>query len=673
MSDPALLEIMARKVATVADEMAITLRRTSRSIFVKEAADFGVGVADLKGQMFAWPSATPGTMSMDQPLWGAIQAVPEVEPGDVIITNDAYTSDGLSTHLPDVNLIQPYFHEGRVVAYGWCFCHFSDVGGCVPGSLSATNTEVFQEGFRIPPMKLVRKGVLNRTFVDLFRANCRIPDINMGDMKAMLGALYTGRQRIQALIERHGADTILEAQEALQAYSAARARDALRLLKDGVYEFWDYVDDDRVTNIPIRLRVRMTVNDGLVHLDVTGTDPQVSSAFNFPSMGEMRSLLARRLLTFICTHAKSIAFNAGIYRPITTTIPPATVLNAQFPDAHGLRFVSVRRFSDVLSGAILQAAPKHMVAPASGSGPTIVALYEDGTDGGARKVHVIECLSGGMGAGLSQDGVDARDATQVNFQNHPVETVEAEAGVTVVDYDVHLDSGGPGRWRGGVGQSITVRVLRDGGALHPRNMDRFRFPAWGFAGGRPGRPTRCVLNLGRPGERALNNVDHVPVNAGDTLTIMMGGGSGYGDALKRDPERVLEDVIQGFVSRQAADADYGVVITGDAVDPAATRRLRQRRKARRPVFDFGPERDAWEAVFDDDAMCALNRNLAGLSRSVRQPTRRRIFDQVAPDLPRPGEGSFADTLADAAGLRRRLARAMDQTFGPPPRKRRQRA
>jgi len=673
MRDPALLEIMARKVATVADEMAITLRRTSRSIFVKEAADFGVGVADLKGQMFAWPSVTPGTMSMDQPLWGTIQAIPKVEPGDVIITNDAYTSDGLSTHLPDVNLIQPYFHAGRVVAYGWCFCHFSDVGGCVPGSLSATNTEVFQEGFRIPPMKLVRKGVLNRTFVDLFRANCRIPNINMGDMKAMLGALYTGRQRTQALIERHGVDTVLEAQETLQAYSAARARDALRLLKDGVYEFWDYVDDDRVTNIPIRLRVRMTVNDGLVHLDVTGTDPQVSSAFNFPSMGKMRSLLARRLLTFICTHAKSIAFNAGVYRPITTTIPPATVLNAQFPDAHGLRFVSVRRFSDVLSGAILQAAPEHMPAPASGSGPTILALYEDAADGGGRKVHVIECLSGGMGASLGQNGVDARDATQVNFQNHPIETVEAEAGVMVVNYDVHLDSGGPGRWRGGVGQSITIRVLRDGGALHPRNMDRFRFPAWGFAGGRPGRPTRCILSLGRPGERELNNVDHVPVNAGDTLTIMMGGGSGYGDALKRDPQRVLEDVIQGFVSRQAAVADYGVVITGDAVDPAATRRLRHGRKARRPVFDFGPERDAWEAVFDDDAMCALNRNLAGLARSVRQSTRRRIFDQVAPDLPRPGEGSFADTLADAAGLRRRLARAMDQTFEPPRRKRRQRA
>ena len=655
---------MARKVATVADEMAITLRRTSRSTFVKEAADFGVGVADLKGRMFAWPSETPGTMSMDQPLGGAIRAVPEVEPGDVIITNDAYTSDGLSTHLPDVNLIQPYFHDRRVVAYGWCFCHFSDVGGSVPGSLAATNTEVFQEGLRIPPMKVVKKGKINSTFVDLFRANCRIPDINMGDLKAMLGALYTGRQRIEALIERHGPDILVEAQEALQAYSAAKARDALRLLKDGAYEFWDYVDDDRITNIPIRLRVRMTVNDGLVHLDVTGTDPQVSSAFNFPSMGEMRSLLARRLLTFICTHAPSIAFNAGVYRPITTTIPPATVLNAQFPDAHGLRFISVRRFSDVLSGAILQAAPKHMPAPASGSGPTIVALYEGAADGGGRHVHVIECLSGGMGAGLGQDGVDVRDATQVNFRNHPVETVEADAGVEVVNYDVHRDSGGPGRWRGGVGQSITVRMLHDGAALHPRNMDRFRFPAWGFAGGRPGRPTRCVLNLGRPGLRELNNVDHVAVNAGDTLTIMMGGGSGYGDPMERDPERVLDDVIQGFVSRQAAGADYGVVITDGAVDAVATRRLRQRRAVRRPVFDFGPERDAWEAVFNDATMCTLNRNLAGLARSARQPTRRWIFDQVVSDLPRPGEGSFADALADVAGLRRRLARAMDQTFGP---------
>lgn len=251
-----------------------------------------------------------------------------------------------------------------------------------------------------------------------------------------------------------------------------------------------------------------------------------------------------------------------------------------------------------------------------------------------------------------------------NMANHAIETIEATHGVLVYEYDIRPDSGGAGRWRGGVGQMISVEFLRDGGLVVPRGMERMRFPAWGVAGGRPAAPFRTVFNPGGPGERTLPKLDQFPVNRGDRVTMLMPGAAGYGDPLERDPEAVRRDVAEGFVGRDAALADYGVVLdaAGD-VDHAATRKERsaRRRRTNRGMFDFGPEREAWEAVFDDAFMDELNRRLRRLPRAVRYETRRRLFERIVPELTTTDhQPRFIEVLADVAAVRNRRDAALEE-------------
>jgi N-methylhydantoinase B len=662
----ALLEIMSKKVSAVADEMALTLKRTSRSTFVKEAGDFGVGVADLNGRIFAWPSdsTVSGVSSIFYPIEGLVDAISDLEPGDVIGTNDAYTSQGLATHLSDYHLVRPIFHDDRIVAYGWCFCHFCDVGGRVPGSVSPTNLEIFQEGLRVPPIKLVRRGALNEDFITIFTANSRTPDLNMGDFKALLAALRTGEQKVERLIARHGVETFMACQEELQAYSEAKARDVLRALPDGVYEFWDYVDDDMVTRIPFRIRLKVTIRDGTVHIDLTGTDPQVPGSLNYPSMGQLRSGFTRRLVTFICTGDKTIPFNAGIFRPFSVTNPPGHVLHAEYPDAISSRVDTTRRLNDVMNGILLKAVPDRMAAPAGGASVTLV-LSEHDPRGGQQIVNVLQSMRGGMGAFRGNDGVDARDVSYVNMKNQRLETIEGQSGVIIRDYDVHADSGGPGQWRGGVGQMMTVEARRDGSTLIIQGMDRIRFPGWGVFGGRPAAPFRIVLNKGRPEEKELSRLDRLDLNAGDTVTIMMPGGSGYGDPFERDPEAVMDDLRLGFVTRAGAKRDFGVVATNKGLNRQATEKFRTTRVRQnvRAEFDFGSEREAWERVFDDATLLELNRQLMTLPRSQRFDKRHWIFEQVVPDMPAAGMGRVAAAIGDPDEARARLADAMAKVFG----------
>ena len=666
--NPALLEILSRKVSGIADEMALTLKRTARSAFVKEGGDFGVGVADLAGNIFAWPSdsTVSGVSTIYYPLHGVIEAFPDLEPGDVIGTNDAYTSDGLSTHLPDYHLVRPYFHAGRIVAYGWCFCHFNDVGGRVPGSVSPTNTDIFQEGLRVPPLKIVRGGAVNDDWLALFTANSRSPELNLGDFKALLAALETGAKRVQRMIARHGADAFTDCQDALLAYAEEKTRAVLRTVPEGVYEFWDFVDDDMITPYPYRIRLAVTFRDGAVTIDLSDTDPQVPSALNYPSMGRMCAGFTRRLVTFICTHDKTIPFNAGIFRPIAAINPPGHAMNAEFPNAIGSRLDTIRRLNDVLNGILLQAAPERMAAPSGGA--SLEVIYSEPETGGRNRsrITVVQSMRGGMGAYSGSDGVDGRDVSYVNVKNQRLETVESLSGIVVHEYEVRADSGGPGAWRGGVGQMITFETRHDGGTLIIQGIDRQRFQGWGVFGARPVAPFRVIRNRGLADETELSRFDRLELAAGERVTVMMPGGSGFGDPLKRDPESVLSDARLGFVTEEGALRDYGVAIAAGRVDQAATKRVRSEHAPPnvRRDFDVGPEREAWEAVFDDETMRVFNRNLYRLPRSVRLARRTWIFEQVIPAMPEAGRGSVAAAIGDPDAARARLAEAMESAFGP---------
>ena len=531
--DSVSLEILYRRFAAVADEMTSNLKRASRSVYVKEAGDFGTALIDRDGHVFAFPDST-SVSAIERHCGPSIRMAAPLEEGDVILTNDPYRSEGLATHLPDLHLIKPYFHQGRIVAYGWCFIHFMDLGGRVPSSISPSSNEIFQEGLIIPPMKIVKRNAMNHDLVAIFSTNCRTPFQNVADIKAMLGALETGRQRVADIIVSHGIATFLEAQAAVQDYAAAKTRQVLRRIPDGIYEFWDFMDDDHKSRVPLRFRVKLTARDGEVEIDVSGTDPQVDSAYNIPTISWRHPWLVMRLIRFILTHDQTIPLNNGIYRHITAVNPPGTAANAEFPDAVGIRQASASRLNDALNGTLLKAAPDLMSALTSGVIVPVV-LVEPAAAGGNRNVTVIEPLFGGMGAYKGHDGVDCRDNSPANLSNHPIETIESDIGVVVREYDVRPDSGGAGRWRGGCGQVLSFEVLKDGGVVLGRGMERMRFPAWGYGGSKPAARLRAILNRGRPDEQELAKIDELHVMAGDVVTFMSPGSSGYGEPLTPQP------------------------------------------------------------------------------------------------------------------------------------------
>lgn len=645
--DPVTLEILGNKMTATAEEMGITLQRTGRTLYVKETADFGTALATPDGAFFAYPHGIGVCGFVDLNCGPAVRAVPDLEPGDVIATNHPYESGGLATHTPDLHLIKPYFHDGKIVAYGWTFVHVADMGGRVPSSISPSSTELYQEGLLIPPIRLMRRGAYVPEVIALLRANCRTPEDNVGDLKAMLSALAVGERRVAEMIAQYGIDDFMAGQRDILDYARQKARAVLRTIPDGDYDFWDYMDDDSATGVPLRLRVNMSVRDGQVALDFSDSDPQTASPFNIPSLGTRHAWLTLRLAAFVYTHDKTVPLNAGLFADIKVKTRQGSVVDPAFPAPVGIRHATAVRVYETVNGALAAALPE--VMPACNGGvliPVVLAEHDDAT--GGRNVIVVEPMVGGMGARHGHDGVDGRDSSIANLGNNPIESVEASAAAVVRAYALRPDSGGPGRWRGGVGLALTFEVLKDGGLVLGRGMERFRFAPWGMAGGQPGRKARTILNQGRKDERELGRIDVVEVRAGDTVTVLTPGGGGYGNPFDREPAAVLRDVRLGLVNPDAAEADYGVRIRDGAVDAATTEQLRHGRATPRAAreFVYGPEREHWERLFDDATMHRINDHLMGLPISGRTARRRAIFEAVVPGL--AADVSITD-LIDGSG------------------------
>jgi N-methylhydantoinase B len=644
--DPVLIEIFFHKVTAVAEEMAITLQRTARTTYVKEAGDFGTALATPEGRFFAYPKVMGVSGFLDSNVGPSLAAVGDLEPGDVVLTNHPYASQGLATHMPDLHLIRPIFHDGRIVAHAWDFIHSADIGGGVPSSISPRFSELFQEGLQIPPMKLVKAGVLNQDVLTLYTANCRTPEVNLGDIKAMQAALLVGERRVHELIARHGVAVFLQAQQDLVEYAATKALVVQRLIPDGSYDFWDLMDDDFNSRIPIRIRCRLTARAGRIHLDFSGTDPQVEAAYNIPTGGQRHPWLTLKLMHFIYSHDKSIPLNHGIFENITVDAPLGSVVNPEPGAAVGVRSATAIRLNEALVGAMSMARPGVMPAPSGGIMIPAVLVEQDSATG-ARRVMVLQSLVGGTGARAGADGVDGRDSSLANQRNTPIEKTEEEAEAVITDYALRQDSGGAGRWRGGTGVVFSVRIARPGSAVLGRGMERFVFRPWGMAGGRPAEKARVVVNPGTPAERELGKLDIFYPEPGDIVTIMTPGGGGYGDPLERPAERVRQDVLLGYVSVAAARRDYGVVLDGEVIDDAATEVLRQEMASHRGparAFDFGRERDAWDSLFDDATMTEINGLLMRLGPNVRAQRRRALFERVVPGLAK-GAPAGRETLA----------------------------
>lgn len=649
--DPVTVEILGNQLGALTEEMCLTLQRTSRSLYVKETADFCCAFAGVDGGFVAYPQGIGVSGFVGLNVLTAVRAVGELEPGDVIITNDPYHSGGLATHLTDIQVIEPYFYEGSVVGYGWAFIHCSDIGGRVPSSLSPINDEIYQEGLQIPPVKLVRAGEPDRSVEAFLRANSRTPEANVGDIQAMRAALRTGRERLAGVIAQHGVDTLLAGQHDLVELTARKARAALARLGSGTYRFVDYLDDDAVSPVPVRISVTATLSgEGELLLDFTGTDPQVAAAFNIATLGTVHAWITTRVLALICTLEPSIALNAGLIAPLSVMAPEGSLVNPVRPAAVGVRHAAASRVNDAIGGALGLAAPD--VLPAASSGLVVPVVVAEQSAGG-QNVQVLEPMVGGTGARLGADGVDGRDSGISNLSNNPVETVETEIGVEILRYGLRRDSGGAGEWRGGCGLELTFRVLGEGSRLLARGMERLCFRPWGVRGGRPGAATELIVNPGIGAEHHHDKIDVLPLRAGDVVTLLTSGAGGYGDPFRRDPASVLRDVERGVVSAAAAEHDYGVVITDGVLDETATARARTRKRDVVPGAELGPERQTWESVFDLASVDRLVEALFELPLPQRYPTRATIYADVLSKLP-PGFPKVPANAEQAAVARQLL-------------------
>ena len=559
--------------------------------------------------------------------------IPDYAEGDICMTNDPY-SGFVCTHGPDLHLWKPVFHEGEIVAFAVGHIHNTDVGGAVPASLSRSLTEVHQEGIRIPPTKLARAGRLDEALLKVIWANVRVPEQNWGDLKAQIAAMNTGERKVHEMIAKFGIATFRQGIMDLLDYAEQQARNLIRSLPDGEYFFSDYLDEDSVGGKPCRIALNVTIRGDALTLDFTGSDPQLESSLNMPTGGDARHVLIMVGLVYaLYSLDPTILLNAGLARPATGILPEGTIVNPKFPAAVGMRSLTCMRLQGVIFGAFSQIAPARMPAcPASGGPIMNVNTIDNRT--GRRVVASIDPISGGAGGDPLRDGADGSGANSSFLKNTPVEINEVEVPIKILRYGLAQDSGGAGLHRGGLGTLLEFEVFAPGTRITARNRDRSRFTAWGVLGGHAGRPSSFLLNPGSNHEVDLGNTDILKVGPGDVIRIASSGAGGWGPPHERPPGEVLADVRCGFVSREVAAAEYGVVIAGEGIDEAATAALRDklRSSATKGHFDYGEARRSFEALWTRANYDALTAILAELPVHWRYFIKHRIFERLA-ELP----------------------------------------
>lgn len=625
--DKATLQILADHCAAAAEAMAFTLMRTSHSTFVKETEDFSCGLLTLGGLTFASPRTLGATWYVGLDYGPVIKAIEHYEEGDICVTNDPY-SGFVATHPPDMHIWKPVFWKGELVCFVGGHIHNTDVGGAVPASLSRTLTEVYQEGIRIPPTKLFTRGQMDQRLIDILSMNVRQPEQNRGDLMAQIASVATGERRVHEMIERFGLETFKHGIGGLLDYAAEQAAAIIRTFPDGEYFHSEYADEDSDGGFPCRMAVTMTIKDGSVVLDFTGCDPQLGSSLNVPTGGRERHVLPTVGFVYaLYTLARgNLILNAGIMRVLRCILPEGTMVNPVMPAAVGMRSLSCATLQTLLIGVFSLACPDRFCAGPAG-GRSIMNVKTSTRDG--RPIMASIGPVGGGGGGMpTMDGEDGAGANGSFLRNTPVEINEVEVPIRILRYGLSPDSGGPGKYRGGMGVVMEFQVFAPDTMVTARNRDASRFTSFGIQGGRGGAPSRFVRNPGSEAPEELGNRDMVKCLPGDVICIVGAGAGGYGDPLERDPAAVLEDVRAGYVSVERALSDYGVVVRAGSVDEAATRRERASRP-RPPAgvhFDGGEARRDYEKMWSRDRYDALTRLMAKLPVNWRFFIKHRIFE-----------------------------------------------
>ena len=571
--DPITFEVVRNALASTADEMALVVIRSAYSQVIRDTMDFSTALCDRHGEQIAQGLTLAVQLGAFPAIMHHILAdVENTRAGDVFIANDPYGAGG--QHLPDIYVIKPVFFDGALEGYAATMAHHCDVGGIAPGSVALHATEIYQEGLRIPLLKLFEGGRENQTLLKIVEKNTRLPIQVIGDLRSQLAACEAGERGFIGLLEKYGAEILHPYLEELKDLAERMMKDEITAIPDGEYYAEDFIDGFGEEPQPLKIAVTVKVEGDHIILDFAGTSKQVPAAINCPvAMAHSSAHCAIR-----CIGSTDIPNCEGYMRPVTILAPEGTILNPLLPAACAARGVMGYRVFDAIMQALAPVVPDKVIAAGEG-GPTLFSLggYHKG-----KQFVLTEVMVGTWGARAGLDGVEGISNPAANLSNQPIELIEAEMPIRINRYALIPDSGGAGRCRGGLAFERELELLADE-ALCTVRSDRRDHPPYGLDGGESGSPSYNILNPG-PGQRVLPTMpmEGIKLSKGDIFQHIAAGGGGFGPPRDRPPERVLEDVLDEKVSIEAAWDSYGV-----AIDPESMTIDKKATAARRRTEDKG--------------------------------------------------------------------------------------
>ena len=544
--DPITLAILKNALDSIVDEVAYTVLRTARSEIVKDVMDYSAAICDANGEMIAQAK----TIALH--LGAVPEAIAEVmenyahdlKPGDAVILNDPYRG---GMHLPDIFMMFPVFYERKIQCYCVVICHHTDVGGRVPGSNASDSTEIYQEGLRIPPLKLYHQGKMDTTLETLIGANVRVPELVLGDLKAQYTACQVCNRQLQKVFTQYGLSTSTLYFKELLDYAERLTRAEISQWSDGEYNFIDYIDDDGFNDEPLPINVKITVKDNHLWVDYTGSSPQVEAALNMTmSYTNSCSYLSVRSVL-----GQDIPNNSGVFRCITVTAPQASILNPVLPAPCAARALTGYRVFDAMLGALSKIVP-HKVPAAGEGGNTVVSI------GGYRADRtpfiIVDMICGAWGGRPDKDGVEAITNPSQNLSNTPIESLESRQPIRVQQYALIANSCGAGKWRGGLGVSRSYQLLADEAVLQLR-ADRVKFNSYGLNGGKPGALSKNWIY--RDGQwHAVAGKVTTTIKKGDIVRHDQSGAGGHGNPHHRCKELIKNDLWNGKITMEYAQEHF---------------------------------------------------------------------------------------------------------------------
>lgn len=554
------LDIVKDSLLAAGEEMFYALARTSMSPIIYEVLDYASGLTDSKGQLLTQGNGVTGFIGlltfMVKETLDKFNGGKDLEPGDIIIMNDPYNGGG--SHLSDVGLLMPIFYKGELVSFSVNKAHWTEVGGKDPGSWTTDSTEIFQEGLQFPCIKLFNKGKINDALIDLIRANVRFPDLSLGDMWAQIAALRTGEKRFIELCDKYSKDTVLASIERLLDQSEKLTRKELQKLPKGIFEAEDYIDNDGLNDEPLKVKVKVTITDDKFTCDFRGSHPQVLGPVNC----SYAALVSAIRTIFLAITNPEQDVNDGVFRPLEVITDKGSIFSCERPGAVSTYWESMVYGSDLVWKALAPELPYRLSA---GHLLSVGAINYSGIHPDTKEPFIIcEPSAGGWGAGEGKDGEAGQFcvADGETF-NVPIEVAETRYGVLVDEYKFRADGAGAGKFRGGSGVIRSYRALSDNQSFTV-TFGRNKFLPWGALGGEKGSKNEFdIIKASGEKDGPFAKCARYPLNTNDVVRLITASGGGYGNPLERDPEKVVMDVKNEFVTLDQAKNDYGVIIDKD--------------------------------------------------------------------------------------------------------------